>query len=86
MRVKCECEEYQKGIRQIADQAIFCATHSGAPKYDALMFRYCPWCGCRLVTYQSNAADEDKQCKCVLWSQYNHPLAHDKDCPKYPRR
>jgi len=35
-------------MKQIAAQTIFCANHSGAPKYDSKVFRYCPWCGKKL--------------------------------------
>ena len=45
MKVFCICKDWQKGMKQIADQSIFCANQAAGPPYEVPMFRYCPWCG-----------------------------------------
>jgi len=48
MKRYCTCDGWQKGMKQIVDQAVFCANQSAAPKYDGPKFKYCPWCGGKL--------------------------------------
>ena len=42
---KCECDEWQNGIKQVNDAIIFCNFQGGGPKFNAEPFRFCPWCG-----------------------------------------
>lgn len=39
-----ECEGWEKSYRQINDAIIFCHSHSVAPKYYGVPFKFCPWC------------------------------------------
>lgn len=57
MQVECKCKDWRKGIKQIGDQAAFCANHAHAPQYDAPVFRHCPWCG-RYLLGKPNKPDE----------------------------
>ena len=34
MKRYCICKNWQKGMEQIVDQAVFCENQSAAPKYD----------------------------------------------------
>lgn len=43
------CDEYEKGMKEIVAAQLFCYNHSAGPKYTSKGFRYCPWCGSVLV-------------------------------------
>ena len=54
MQWYCKCKDWREGMKQIAEQAIFCSNHAGAPKYDAKVFKYCPWCRKKLSILKEN--------------------------------
>lgn len=45
-----QCAEFKKGMDEIVSAQMFCAVHSGGPKYSSKPFKYCPWCGSVLIT------------------------------------
>ena len=53
MKVKCDCEDWQTGMSQIASAQTLAWTHG--QRYTGVVFRYCPWCGKKL--------EEDKDAK-----------------------
>lgn len=48
--MKCNCNEYEIGIKQIVAAQLHSNNHHGTP-YTAKKFKYCPWCGNRLEEY-----------------------------------
>lgn len=49
-KVTCVCcSDWDVGMGQVEAQQVFSTLQSAGPKYDALVFRYCPWCGALLL-------------------------------------
>lgn len=47
MVLHCDCDDWEKGLEPIMGVTLFAQKHGLT--FDFLVFRYCPWCGKRLV-------------------------------------
>lgn len=72
-RVECfgkagVCFDWDVGMGQIEAQQVFCHLQSAGPGYDSPVFRYCPWCGARLL--ECGKSEEEKMPKPRLAEPY----------------
>jgi hypothetical protein len=43
------CHGWEEGMKQIVAAQIFYANHAGGSAYTGPLFKFCPWCGKKII-------------------------------------
>jgi len=54
------CENHEPGIAALNRYILFCHFQSAAPKTTFPEFKFCPWCGEKIVKNTTNTREVDK--------------------------